>query len=174
MKAVTCTLGGMRIGIDLRHVEKLIRVDGPVRALAGTPPSIRGLLDVRGRVVTLLDTATILEADAFPAVHAAVLCEPGGAVALLLPEQVEILPVEEVPTEEAKEGEDPPWGRVAGELVERLGRTGEGMAEPVVLLDPPVMLSLCRGRVRAAFLARRASREGGPVMEGKPEGEHVS
>jgi len=153
VRAITFRHGGARVGLRIEHVEKIVRLTAAVRPLAGTPPCVAGLTDFRGRVVTLLDMAALLGGeDGPPATHAAVLLEPRGTVAFLLPQEIEILKLKDEPMEGA--------GPFPGSLLECRAEEEREGGECVALLDPAAVLAVCKGRVRTRFLERKTTHGG--------------
>lgn len=97
-------LGSRRYGIELERVREVISFRGATR-LPGAPPTVAGLINVRGTVVTVLDLGALLDL-AVAAVPGAtvVLLEQGGRVVgaavdqvldvLVLPEEGELMKAE--------------------------------------------------------------------------------
>ena len=153
MRALTFQAGGERIGLRLDYVHEVVRVDTKIRELGGAPPAIRGLLDVRGRVVTLLDTCVLLGSKAGLAEgeeFAAVLHEPGRGVGFLLPAEMEIQDMTGEILDDER-GMDP---FVEGVVECVLPESEE--TQRIVLLNPSVILETCRDEVRSRFLTRAA------------------
>jgi chemotaxis signal transduction protein len=153
MRAISFRHGAGRVGLRIDYVEKIVRLTSGVRTLAGAPPCVGGLTDIRGRVVTLLDPGPLLGGEEWPpASHAAVLLEPRGSVALLLPGEIEILKLRDRPVEGA--------GPFPAEILEcRVEEDREG-GHSVALLDPAAVLAVCKGRVRGRFLERKTNHGG--------------
>ena len=155
VRALTFSFDEERIGIRLDHVHEVVRVSGEVRPLGGAPPAIRGLLDVRGRVVTLLDTPVLLGCPSKKGAFSrfvAVLHEPGRSVGLLLPEKLEILELEDGIIEDDR-GMEP----FVEAVLEGAAEEEETELNRVALLDPAVILATCRDEVRSRFLNRVTS-----------------
>lgn len=148
MKALTFRSGEEWVGLRLDHVSRLVRVGRKIRRLLGAPPSIHGLVEVGGRVLTLLDTRILLgrEASGSPrSEFAAILHNMGEGVGLLLPGDMEIREL----GDELLDDE-----RALDPYVEGVVATGPERRERVALLDPGVMLATCRDDVRSRFLTR--------------------
>jgi hypothetical protein len=81
-------------------------------AVPGAPPAIAGLADIRGRVITLVDLATLMETPPVPADArrtAVVLARPYSHLALLVAGNVEIvIPPSAVPNGADAETDDSP------------------------------------------------------------------
>ena len=69
-------LGDRSYGIDLGAVREILR-PRPATRLPGAPPAVVGLVNVRGRIVTVVDLATTLGLRASPAPGAVMLVEHG-------------------------------------------------------------------------------------------------
>lgn len=149
MKTLAFSLASRRYGIRLHHVHEIVRVDDAPRSLPGAPRSVFGLMDVRGRVVTLLHTAEVLGGAGHlpPGPHAAVLREPGRSVALTLPADMGI---REIGGDLVLEGENLDDDPLLEGVVEGPDAGGERLA----LIDPAAVLEACREEVRSAFLRR--------------------
>ena len=69
-------LGDRSYGIDLDAVTEILR-PRPATRLPGAPPAVLGIVNVRGRIVTVVDLAVALELRASPAPGAVMLVEHG-------------------------------------------------------------------------------------------------
>ncbi|HUK63652.1 MAG TPA: chemotaxis protein CheW [Dongiaceae bacterium] len=69
-------LGDRSYGIDLGAVREILR-PRPATRLPGAPAAVLGLVNVRGRIVTVVDLATTLGLRASPAPGAVMLVEHG-------------------------------------------------------------------------------------------------
>lgn len=54
--AVTCEISGALVGIDSAHVEEIVRLV-PITPVHGAPAWVLGIVNLRGRIVTVLDLA---------------------------------------------------------------------------------------------------------------------
>jgi len=57
--------GGRRVGLELAHVVEVIQV-GPVHPVPSREPAVRGVADVRGRIVPVVHLGALLESEACP------------------------------------------------------------------------------------------------------------
>ncbi len=62
---VICELGGQRYGLDIGRVREIIRLT-PITSVPGAPPYVEGVLNLRGRIIPVVDLAArlALPADA--------------------------------------------------------------------------------------------------------------
>lgn len=87
-----------RHGVRLAAIREIQR-PGAVRSVPLAPPAIRGLADVRGRMVTAADLAALLgvhggAATPSPAGHLMILAEPRDHFALWLPWEIDLRSVD--------------------------------------------------------------------------------
>lgn len=59
---LTFLVGGEHYAVDLLQVQEIRSFEAPTR-LANSAPALRGFLDLRGTIVTVLDLRTVLGAD---------------------------------------------------------------------------------------------------------------
>lgn len=82
----TFTLGELHFGIPTLHVQEVIR-NRDMTPIPLAPPAVRGLINLRGQIVTAIDLGHRLDlrrrADVKPSVHVVVNVE-GAAVSLLV------------------------------------------------------------------------------------------
>ncbi len=82
----TFTLGDLHFGIETLHVQEVIR-NREMTPIPLAPGSVRGLINLRGQIVTAIDLGQRLQlsdrADAEPSVHVVVNVD-GSAVSLLV------------------------------------------------------------------------------------------
>ena len=157
VRVLSFQLNDELVGLRLDQVNEVVRVGDHVRMLGGAPQTVRGLMDVRGRVVTLLDTPVILghpEGREQFGMYAAVLHEPGKGVGFVLPEKMEILELdEENLSDEANM--DPFLEGVLGYGSENSEDAEQGFSLRISILSPEVILETCRDEVRSRFLTRK-------------------
>jgi purine-binding chemotaxis protein CheW len=55
--------GGKRVGLELSHVVEVIQV-GPVHPVPSRDPAVRGVVDVRGRMIPVVNLGALLDAEA--------------------------------------------------------------------------------------------------------------
>ena len=101
----TFTLAGHHFGVDVRNVQEVIRYQEMTRVPLAHPV-VRGLINLRGQIVTALDLRRRLElpphpADRFPV--NVVVSAGDGAVSLLVDEIGDVLTVPEAAFERAPE-----------------------------------------------------------------------
>ncbi len=58
--------GNRRVGLELAHVVEVIQV-GPVHPIPSREPAVRGVADVRGRMIAVVNLGALLEAGVCPA-----------------------------------------------------------------------------------------------------------
>jgi chemotaxis signal transduction protein len=58
--------GNRRVGLELAHVIEVIQV-GPVHPIPSREPAVRGVADVRGRMIAVVNLGALLEAGVCPA-----------------------------------------------------------------------------------------------------------
>jgi len=79
----TFRLGKSHYGVELARVQEVLR-PLPVTRLPLSPPAIAGLINLRGRIVTVVDLRVVLGVEASPAAGLVVVRGSEGPVALLV------------------------------------------------------------------------------------------
>ena len=154
-KILYFTAGGRRFALPVAAISE-IREAGEVTSVPGAPGVIAGLIDMRGRVLTLMDLAAIFGFESDPAAGrlAVQLAEPLEHLALLVPAAVQELRTETVagaPETDAAAGEDAS-GTDGADGRPTLGREivlPDGA--PALLLDIHALAAHCTRRVRERF-----------------------
>jgi purine-binding chemotaxis protein CheW len=59
-------IGNRRVGLELAHVVEVMQV-GPVHRVPSRDPSVRGVVEVRGRIVPVVHLGALLESGSCPA-----------------------------------------------------------------------------------------------------------
>ncbi len=54
VQLVTCMVGGVEYGLEISRMREILRV-GPITRLPQAPPHVRGVVNLRGRIVPILD-----------------------------------------------------------------------------------------------------------------------
>lgn len=169
------TIGARRFAVPVTGILEIREVPEPT-LVPGSPSVVAGLVEIRGRIVTLVDLARVfgMEEPSRSELLAVQFAEPLAHFGLLVADSahnVETDPAaddgfdeDELRSEGATEGrpgsmpenggeassEDEPWD--AGEGGKPLGReivlSG---ARPALLLDPTALAEFCTRRVRARF-----------------------
>jgi purine-binding chemotaxis protein CheW len=130
MRVLVFDIDGSRYGLDAGHVREVLPA-ATLSALPKAPPAIKGVLDVHGRVVPIVDTRRALgiesrdvrQSDHFIVVHAA-----GRIVGLHVDHAVEIIEIADA----SLEGAD---GRLERSLGDQCIARVEGGLLPVQLID---------------------------------------
>jgi len=145
--------GGRRFALPVTAIAE-IREAGTVTPVPGTPAEIAGLIDMRGRIVTLMDLAAIfgLEAGLAPDRLAIQLAEPHGHLALLVPAAIQDLRTD------SGHGRDPggaPGDREPADPDASRPPLGRELllvdGAPVFLLDLQALAARCTQSVRERF-----------------------
>jgi purine-binding chemotaxis protein CheW len=131
-KTLVFRVGNALYACDIASVREIVRF-APLTRIPGAPPFVRGLLNVRGEVLTVLDLGVMLRADTPPIVGGGiVVVETGGRLAGLVVE--EVIGVEAVVPDPsaAKPAED------SAAIVRPMGHLGDRV---VLYLDVPAFVS---------------------------------
>lgn len=125
MRALVCDIAGKRLLVDIRGVREVV-APGPLTPVPTAPPEFRGLTQVRGHILPVIDLGVALGLRAMPAVPSPrfVEVESDGARVLL----------------------------DAGEVAEM--RDVEGDPGGAEVVDVPALLAASTARVRAAAETR--------------------
>jgi len=165
-------IGPRRFAVPVTGILEIREVGEPT-AVPGAPPVVAGLVEIRGRIVTLVDLARVfgLELRNGPEKLAVQFAEPLAHLGLLVMDSahnIETDPGEEDTWEESPEGAgERPRPATSGAdraaTGDEPGEAGEGGrplgrevvlsgARPALLLDPVALSEFCTRRVRARFL----------------------
>jgi purine-binding chemotaxis protein CheW len=127
-------VGDLRCAVPVRSVQEIVPVGAAAR-IPGAPENVEGLVNVRGRLVTVVDGRRILDRDvgARGADPSILLLEVAGRPLGLLVDEVADLVT--VAAETLDHREDLPG--VDGRLVSAVGRRGD---EVFIVLDTEVVL----------------------------------
>ncbi|WP_457418003.1 chemotaxis protein CheW [Roseateles sp. P5_E7] len=88
-EVLTFLVGGENYAVELLQVQEIRRFEAPTR-LANAARSVRGLLDLRGTIVTVVDLRTILGSDdSIGAATATVILNVGGRISGLVVDAVD-------------------------------------------------------------------------------------
>jgi len=138
-------LGTELFGLRLADAQHLAEIDSPA-PVPLAPPEIAGLADVRGRIVTVIELARLV--DLPPPTRnrwlALLLAPPRGHLALLLGDTVDVLVTDLAAARIEEAGGEGPGGRPVRSLL-----TEEGVL--LNLIDPIAIDRLCDHRVRESF-----------------------
>jgi purine-binding chemotaxis protein CheW len=124
--------GGTVYGCDIGDVQEIIPLRRATR-LPGAPPYVRGLLNVRGTIVTVLDLGVRLEPWRSPSVEGSILLVRFGATGLagiVVEEVLDVRGVELETTEVATDAADAAVLRGVAQLDDA----------PVIVLDLQAMI----------------------------------
>ena len=130
LQVVVCSLGAERYGLDIAAVYEIIRHQS-ITAVPKAPPNVVGVINLRGRIVPVVDLAGrfgLAAADVTSATRIVVAQAAGTRVGLVVDEVSEVLmvPASAVdPTPGVASGDDVAYLRGIAKLGERL----------VILLD---------------------------------------
>ncbi|MEK6607746.1 MAG: chemotaxis protein CheW [Myxococcota bacterium] len=83
MRALVCQIGEKRFSIDLRQVREVVAA-GPLTPVPTAPPEIRGVTQVRGQILPVVDLGAALRGSAASPVAAARLVDVEAAGVRLL------------------------------------------------------------------------------------------
>jgi purine-binding chemotaxis protein CheW len=132
-------VGGRLYGCDIRDSQEIIPLR-PMTRLPGAPPFVRGLINMRGTIVTVLDLGVRLDPTSGPTRDGSILLVRHGAhgerIAGLVVEEVADVRVLDV------EAADPSQAGGAGAIVKGVAAidTDGGDGEAVVVLDLDVLI----------------------------------
>lgn len=128
-------IGDLNCAVPVRSVQEIVPVGAAAR-IPGAPENVEGLVNVRGRLVTVVDGRRILGRTAgAPAAEPSILLleVAGRPLGLLVDEVTDLVAV---PGETLDHREDLPG--VDGRLVSAVGRRGD---EVFIILDTEVVLA---------------------------------
>ncbi|HEU4993983.1 MAG TPA: chemotaxis protein CheW [Gemmatimonadaceae bacterium] len=114
-------VGNVVYGCDVKLVRQVVRFRPPTR-IPGAPPFVRGLLNVRGNVLTVLDVGMRLEPDRPPIETGSVIIAQVGdrRAGLAVDEVLHVGSVPEDPSDESPQGDPQPLVRKLGHLDGRI------------------------------------------------------
>ena len=94
----TFFLDGLLLGVDVRRVQEVLRPQEMTPVLPLAPPMIRGLVNLRGQIVTAIDVRRRFDLPPLPAdqspMNVVVRCEDG-AVSLLVDEIGDVVEIQD-------------------------------------------------------------------------------
>jgi len=146
VRACLVVLGGEQFAIDVRRLREVMLVGSPT-VVPGAPSFVRGVANLRGEVITLLDIAPALGLPACrvgPSSKALVLEPASSQVAIVVDDVVGLETFEEF------RSQDDPVPTTHAFGVGWLGREGR----LVTLLDVPDVVETLRIRAREAAASR--------------------
>ena len=124
-------VAGTVYGCDIAAVREIVPLRRPTR-LPGAPPYVRGLFNLRGAIVTVIDLATRLSGVAGGDEGSVVLAEFGNKTVGLAVDEVRDVQIL------ARERFEPATGDVArGGIVRGLGHLDDGV---VIVLEVPAVI----------------------------------
>ncbi|MEW5807753.1 MAG: chemotaxis protein CheW [Acidobacteriota bacterium] len=117
------------------------------------PPEIKGISEAGGRILTLIELATIFKRDPTGTIpfYAVILAPPRSHLALTVYSEFDILDGEPIPLEEEKGKDD--CKRTMPGTPARLG------TESVILLDSDRIIKYCETKVLESFKIHRSDPE---------------
>lgn len=139
---VCFVLAGQNYGVNVSGVREVLRMP-EIASVPGAPPACRGVINLRGHIVSVLDLRRMLSLPEQPdSAHTRVLvCDhPGGLVALQVDQVMDLLtvPLSKIERTPAVNSQPVP---VSGIVTRASG--------PLFLLDPEQLLHKMTGRVAA-------------------------
>jgi purine-binding chemotaxis protein CheW len=146
MQLVVFSLGEEEYALPITHVQEIIRYTEP-RSVASQTPWVKGVISLRGKIVTVYDLASRLGlADSGPA-SKIVMVESGDQMAGVI-----VGDVEEVLTLTSEDLDDVPAAGAA--CIQAIAKVGDRL---VILLDPAGIFAADPGAATAATTTTAAA-----------------
>lgn len=148
LKFLCFRLGDRVFALDIMGIREILRTH-PVTPVPDAPEQVRGVMNVRGELMTVLDARKILgvvfEDPAQRDVRIIIGSMPGGRFGILVDAVLEVVAVGIDEIEPAPSGPDTGSGAVLGIF----RRAGESVEEVVVLLRLGALAKYARGETAA-------------------------
>jgi purine-binding chemotaxis protein CheW len=126
-------VGAVQCAVEASEVREIIAVEPPTR-IPGAPPAVLGVMNIRGRIVTLVDVCQRLTLPSRDAAGSLVLLDVGSrTVGLMVDEVLDLISVPEAALAEREE-----LPGVGAEYVRAVGRHGD---HTFALLDTDALVS---------------------------------
>lgn len=126
-------VGAVQCAVEASEVREITAIEPPTR-IPGAPPAVAGVVNIRGRIVTLVDVGQRLTLPSHDAGGSLVLLDVGSRTVGLMVD--EVLDLISVPKEALAEREELPG--VGAEYIRAVGRHGE---HAFALLDTDALVN---------------------------------
>lgn len=123
-------IGDCSVAIPANHVEAVVRI-GEVIPAPGAPPSVRGLVAIRSRILTLIDSCKVVGETSCNAAFMAIVSIDGHGYGLMLDlveDVVALGALQIVPS-----GLTPGWARLDPQMCDHRGRV-------LLVIDPAALI----------------------------------
>ena len=103
---VVFSLGSEEYGLPITTVQEIIRYTKP-RTIPSAPPSVRGVINLRGKIIPVVDLKSRLELDGGDAEESKIVIVEAGTVTagLIVDDVDEVITVDEASLEQAPTGD---------------------------------------------------------------------
>lgn len=104
---VVFSLGAEEYGLPITTVQEIIRYARP-RSIPSAPPSVRGVINLRGKIIPVVDLKSRLRLDGGDAEESKIVIVEAGAVTagLIVDDVDEVLTIDDASLEQAPTGDD--------------------------------------------------------------------
>ena len=104
---VVFSLGAEEYGLPITTVQEIIRYARP-RSIPSAPPSVRGVINLRGKIIPVVDLKSRLGIDGGDAEESKIVIVQAGAVTagLIVDDVDEVLTIDDASLEQAPTGDD--------------------------------------------------------------------
>lgn len=147
LKFLCFSLGGRFFSLDIMGIREILRLS-PVTSVPGAPETVRGVINVRGELITVLDMRRIfgIEADEPERRDVRIILAGtrSGRFGMLVDS------VQDVVTLEADEIDPAPADAERGAVIGMFKRPGDGEGRIVMLLRLGALARMARGEAEAA------------------------
>ena len=125
------TIGDCSVAIPADHVEAVVRIDEVIPA-PGAPPSVRGLVAIRSRILTLIDSCKVVGENSCDAAFMAIVSIDGHGYGLMLDLVEDVVALGAL--RPAPSGLTPGWARLNPQMCDHRGRV-------LLVVDPAALIS---------------------------------
>ena len=126
------TIGDCSVAIPADHVEAVVRI-GEVIPAPGAPPSVRGLVAIRSRILTLIDSCTVVGEASCDAAFMAIVSIDGHGYGLMLDLVEDVVALGGL--RPAPSGLTPGWARLNPQMCDPRGRV-------LLVVDPAALIAV--------------------------------
>ena len=125
------TIGDCSVAIPADHVEAVVRIDEVIPA-PGAPPSVRGLVAIRSRILTLIDSCKVVGETSCDAAFMAIVSIDGHGYGLMLDMVEDVVVLGGL--RPSPSGLTPGWARLQPQMCDHRGRV-------LLVVDPEALIA---------------------------------
>lgn len=126
------TIGDCSVAIPADHVEAVVRIDEVIPA-PGAPPSVRGLVAIRSRILTLIDSCKVVGESSCDAAFMAIVSIDGHGYGLMLDSVEDVVALGGL--RPFPSGLTPGWARLNPQMCDHRGRV-------LLVVDPAALIAV--------------------------------